>query len=189
MKVEEAIKRRRTIRKFKDKEVSFKTLKKLADAGRLAPSGMNLQPLEFLIVDDQELGKKIFRNSGWAGSVEWSPSEEERPRAYIVILANREVRSEGYEHDSGLAAENICLSAVSEGLGTCILGSIDKKALRSFLNVPSSREIDIAIGIGYPDHESKIEEFEGSKDYWRDENSDFHVPKKSLKSLIHRNKF
>lgn len=67
MNTEKAIKRRRSIRKFKDKEVPYKTLKEIVNSGRLAPSAMNRQPSEYLIVDDQELVKRIFSSTSWAG--------------------------------------------------------------------------------------------------------------------------
>lgn len=51
---------RRTIRKFKQLDISIEVLKKIVNAGRLAPSAGNLQPLEYLIATDNSLKGKIF---------------------------------------------------------------------------------------------------------------------------------
>ena len=63
-------------------------LKKFVDAARLAPSAANLQPLEFLIVDDKDLCGKIFKTLSWAVYIKprWTPAENERPVSYIIML-------------------------------------------------------------------------------------------------------
>lgn len=179
MDVKKAVKERRSIRKFKRDKVSREKLKDLINAARLAPSAMNKQPLEFIAVDRPELEKKIFNSSGWAGSVSWSPDIEERPPAYIVILADLDIDRSYFEYDAGLAAENICLSALREGLGSCLIASFDKSEIRDILKVPGGKEICLAVGLGYPDQESVFHNDEGSLDYWMDEKRTFHVPKKN----------
>jgi len=62
MSIYETIISRRTIRKFDQKKIDPEILKKIVNAGRLAPSAANLQPLEYLIVDDEDLTKKLFPN-------------------------------------------------------------------------------------------------------------------------------
>ncbi|NIQ07753.1 MAG: nitroreductase [Candidatus Korarchaeota archaeon] len=189
MKVRDAIKKRRSIRKFKDKCVTYEKLKELILAARMAPSAANRQPLEYLIVDAPHLERKIFPHTHWAGYLDWEPSKEERPRAYILILIEKKKRSNWYKYDVGAAAENICLSAVANGLGTCLVGAIDRKRIRSILNVPETKRIDLAIAIGYPAHESTVDEAEGDIKYWMDEQGKFHVPKRTLEQLLHRNRF
>ena len=60
MNVYEAVTRRRSIRRFTDKAVPRAILEKCVDAARLTPSAMNLQPCEYIIVDDKELLPKVF---------------------------------------------------------------------------------------------------------------------------------
>jgi len=57
---------RRTIRKFKQVEIPVDILKKLVNAGRLAPSAGNRQPLEYFIATDNDLKVKIFSTLSWA---------------------------------------------------------------------------------------------------------------------------
>jgi nitroreductase len=51
--------------------------------------------------------------------------------------------------DIGIATENICLQALAEGLGTCIIGWFDEGRLRSILGIPSSKRIELIITLGY----------------------------------------
>lgn len=190
MKLREAIRKRRSIREFKDKQVSYKILKELVKTAQIAPSAANIQPLEYVIVDSTELEKKLFNYTHWAGYLDWNPSKEARPRAYILVLVDKEKMTESYKYDVGAAAENICLTAVENGLGTCILGAIDKESIRELLHIPEKKKLDLAIGIGYPDQKSTIEEAEnGNIHYRRDANGNFYVPKRKLEDILHRNIF
>jgi len=191
MDVEQAINERRSIRSFKDKRVSHTKLEKLVAAAHLAPSARNQQPLEFVIVDRKQLERQLFTHTRWAGGVDWQPSEQQRPRAYILILINKNVKTDNYQHDVGLAAANICLQAVEEGLATCLLGSIERQPVRDLLNVPKDKKIDVAVAVGYPDQRSVVEmNNKGSAtSYWRDEQGTFHVPKRRLDKIVHHNGF
>jgi nitroreductase len=52
--------------------------------------------------------------------------------------------------DIGIAAEHFCLQAAEEGLGTCMLGWFDEKAVKNLLSIPNSRHIGLLISLGYP---------------------------------------
>ena len=130
MGVYETIVRRRTIRCFENKRVSYQALERCVNAARLAPSAANLQPCEYLIIDEENLLDKVFATLKWAGYItDGRPAELEVPRAYIIILINRDIHTEGYQHDIGFAAENITLTALEEGIGSCCLGAIDRLSL------------------------------------------------------------
>ncbi len=185
------IKKRRTIRQFKPDEIPDRILIKVVDAGRLAPSAANLQPLEFVVVKEPEQRKKIFSCLRWAAYISpaGDPKPGHEPAAYVVILVNTEVRDKGYEYDVGAAAENIILAALTQGLGSCWLISVDREAVRSILSVPDKYRIDSVIALGYPDEAPVVEDFSGSVRYWKDENGILHVPKKKLESVVHFNRF
>ena len=93
MKIYNAIISRRTIRKFRQKPIKLSILKRMVNAGRLAPSAGNLQPLEYVIAVDDALREKIFPNVRWARDIapEGNPKNNERPVAYIIILVNKEI--------------------------------------------------------------------------------------------------
>ncbi len=188
MGVYKTIVRRRTIRRFQDKEIPYQVLERCVNAARLAPSGSNQQPCEYLAIDEKSLLSKVFSTLSWAGYItDGRPVESEVPRAYIVILVNSNIRSEGYQHDVGFAAENITLTALEEGVGSCCLGSIDRKALRKNLNIPPRYLIDLVVALGYPEESPLEEPWRDSVKYWKDEKRVLHVPKRNLKEILHRN--
>ncbi len=191
MRVHEAILKRRSIRLFEQKEISKKKLEKLIEAARVAPSSSNLQPLEYILVNEKKLISKVFFTLAWAGYVapKRNPPEGKRPVAYIVVLVNKEIREKSYERDLGASVENILLSAVEEGIGSCWIGSIKKKKLRSILNVPKNYLIDSVIALGYPAEEPLMEEMKNSTKYYLDNFNRLHVPKRKLQDILHWNKF
>jgi nitroreductase len=95
MNVYEATIKRRTIRRFKQKPIPLETLKKLVNAGRLAPSTANLQPIEYIIIDGADLVENVFETLKWAGYISpaGNPPQGERPVAYIIVLANKKKNS------------------------------------------------------------------------------------------------
>ncbi len=183
MNVYKTILKRRTIRVFKKKKISKKILEKLVNAGRLAPSARNLQPLEFLVVNKNL--DKIFKNVKFGGEIE---NSKNKPVSYIIILVNKKINSKNYQYDSGLASANIILSAEEEGIGSCLMGAIEREKIRRVLNIPSSYIIDLVIALGYPKEEPVTEESE-EVSYWRDEKEKLHVPKRKIENLLHWNEF
>lgn len=190
MDVYEAVLLRRSIRQFKQKPIKKEKLKKLVNAGRLAPSAANLQPIEYFIVDDKKLCSKIFETIGWAGYIKpkWTPSENKRPVAYIVILS-KDSSKEWNIRDASLASENIVLVAESEGIGSCILLNINKVKIKEILKIPDEVNIDSLIALGYKDEKCIVEDFKDSVQYFRDDGEILHVPKKKLDDILHVNEF
>lgn len=183
--------KRRSIRKFKQDAVLLRILKKLVNAARLAPSGANLQPLEFIVINDKKTRGRIFETLAWAGyiSPEGTPGEHERPTAYILVLVNTRIRKENYQWDAGAAMENMILAALEQGLGSCWIGSINKSSLSGILKIPPHFIIDSIMALGYPEENPKIEKLKNDCKYWKDSLGRLHVPKRNLSAIIHFNKF
>jgi nitroreductase len=178
----------RSYRRFDQSvEVSTETLKELVDLARNSASATNRQPLKYILSNEPEKNAKIFETVGWAGLLrDWpGPSEGERPSAYIVILLDKEIAADaGCDH--GIAAQSILLGAVEKGLGGCMLGSANKPELRKNLNIPEKYEIALVIAIGKPNETVVLEVLEPGQpfQYWRDEKSVHHVPKRKLGDII-----
>lgn len=191
MSVYDLILKRRSIRRFRQEKIPYPILEKLANAARLAPSAANLQPLEYIIVDDKNICALIFPNLRWAAYIapQGTPPEGKRPTAYIVVLANREIKAKDYGCDVGAAVENILLTALEEDIGTCWIQSIEKESLRQILKVPASYEIDSVVALGYKAEDPVVEEMTNSVKYWLDDQGTLHVPKRKLKNILHRNRF
>ena len=155
----EAIKKRRTIRRFLQDPIPFNDLKDLIDAARLAPSGGNLQPCEFMVIDDANLLEGVFSTLAWAAYLgqEGKPKEGEKPVAYIVVLINKEKQTSTPYADVSAAIENILLSAFAKGIGTCWIGSVQKEKLTQFLNIPENYSIQYVVALGYPAEKAVVE--------------------------------
>lgn len=186
MDVEEAIYKRRTIRRFKQKPIPLEILKKLVDYARVAPAGNNIQAVEYIIVHSEDMREKIFpllKWAGWLPEKERTPEKGRRPTAYIVVLINTDIKKNA-DFEEGAAIENILLGAVKEKIGTCWMGSNNREELRKLLKIPDNYEIKHIISLGYPDEESKIDPYKGSFKYWKDEDGMMHVPKRNLDDII-----
>lgn len=188
MDVGDAIASRRSIRRFRQRRISYGVLTDAVDLARLAPSASNLQPLEFIVVDELELCASVFEWLAWAGYVRplRDPSPDKRPVAYIVVLVNTKI-SRSAARDVGAAVQNLILATAAEGIGSCWIGSIDKARIAELLGVPESLDVDSVVALGYPDEQPVVEESSGSVKYWLDEADVLHVPKRPLREVLHRN--
>jgi len=187
MKFEEIIYKRRTIRRFKQDPIPLETLKKLVDYARVAPMAKNVQALDFIIVENLEIRKKLFPLVGWAGSLpqdQRTPEEGREPTAYIILLVNNNIKPAYVDFDVGAAAENILLGAVTFGLGSCWMGNVRFQKLKALLEIPDFYVIKQVISLGIPDEESMMEPFSDSFKYWKDEKGNMHVPKRALDDVI-----
>lgn len=186
MTVYEAATSRRTIRKFTQKPIPLEKLEGFVNAARLAPSGANMQPLKYAIVNDPAVVQKIFENVKWAAYIApaGNPAEGEKPTAFIIVLADTKIRASGYEMDAGAAIENLILSAWEEGIGCCWMASIDKEAIRNIIGADETLPVISAIALGYKGEEPKLEVLSDSVKYWKDDSGRLHVPKRSLKEVL-----
>jgi nitroreductase len=186
----EKITSRRTIRKYVRKDIPRNVFIKCVDAARLSPSSMNLQPLKYMIVNDQRLLEKVFSTLKWAGYLpDYHPSKEEMPSGYIVILLDKDIRK-SYGVDPGIAAMSISMVAYEEELGSCILGAIDKPKLRRILNLPENLEIILVVALGYPAENPIVDRVkDGDIKYWLDSDQVLHVPKRDLEDILKWNEY
>jgi nitroreductase len=184
----EKIRNRRTIRKYLQKAVPEQILLKCVDAARLSPSGGNLQPLRYIIVNDPKLLKPVFSTLSWAVYLpEYYPTEEEMPQAYVVLLLDKNGRTP--IHDASIASMSISMVAYDEGVGSCILASVDREKLRAVLKVPEDLAVSLVVALGYPAENPMVEPVnDGAIKYWLDENAVLHVPKRDLKDIVRWNK-
>ncbi|MEA3308307.1 MAG: nitroreductase family protein [Chloroflexota bacterium] len=182
------IRKNRSYRRFDQQvKIAEATLRELVELARLSASGANRQPLKFVLSATAAQNARIFPCLHWAGYLrDWDgPAAGERPTAYIVILGDTEI-NESCGVDHGIAAQSIMLGATERGLGGCILGAVEREALREVLALPARYEILLVLALGKPVEEVVIESVPESGDikYWRDEAGVHHVPKQSLAELI-----
>jgi len=187
MSTYDLILKRRTIRKFEQKQIPKKILLNCVNAARLAPSAANIQPLEYIIITKNL--DKIFPHTRWAGYLKnGAPKKDERPVAYIIILSNENINPKA-KYDAGIATENIILTALEKRISSCLIGSLNREELIKILDIPKNYTIELVIALGYPKQESVEEKFTGDIKYWLDKKGILHVPKKNLNKIIHEEKF
>lgn len=188
MYFKELVAANRTRRKFdQSRPMDVETLVELVDLARLTPSGMNKQPLKYIVTADPAQCDEIFPLLGWAGYLkDWrGPEEGERPTGYIVILLDKDVAdSPGCDH--GIVSQTIMLGAVEKGYGGCIIGTVNRKKLTKIFDIPENFETLLILALGVPAQEVVIESLpsDGKIEYWRGTDGKHHVPKRSLNEMI-----
>ena len=188
MKFRELVEQNRTRRKFdQSRPVRAEELVELVELTRFVPTGMNLQPLKYIVTADQAQCAEIFPLLGWAGYLkEWKgPVEGERPTGYIVVMLDRDLaESPGCDH--GIAAQTIMLGAVDKGYGGCMIATVNRKKLAGIFDLSDRYEILLVLALGVPAQEVVVESLpsDGSIKYWSGEDGKHHVPKRSLKELL-----
>lgn len=188
MEFKELVRKNRSYRRFDESvRIDKDIIRELIDLARLSASSANRQPLKYIISNDSAKNSLIFTHLGWAGYLEdWDgPDEGERPSAYIIILGDHSI-SRSISCDHGIAAQSILLGAVEKGLGGCIIGSIKKDRLRKDLHIAPQYKILLVIALGLPVENVVIEPLGTNGDirYWRDNEGNHHVPKRSLDQII-----
>ncbi len=186
--VAELLRRNRSYRRFhQDQPIEQQTLLELIELTRLCPSSANRQPLRYLVACSPEQNAKIFPHLAWAGALkDWpGPDEGQRPAGYIIILGDVKNPS-SLNVDSGIAAQSMLLGAVEQGLGGCMVGSIDRDGLRQELNVPDEYVIVMVVALGRPKETVVLEDAKDTDDviYWRDRQDVHHVPKRTMAELV-----
>jgi nitroreductase len=162
MEVFDAIQKRRSIRKYKRKELPEELLEKLLEAARLAPTGMNRQPWELVVVKSQATKDRLVPVC--------------RDQKFIsdcsVFIAGVDVPEEKWHRvDIAIAMEHIVLEAVELGLGTCWIGAFQPDKVKEMLGIPRDRDVVACMVVGYPDESPPPK------------------PKKPLSQLVKREKY
>ncbi len=176
MELFEAIKSRRSIRRYKADAIEDKKIEAILEAGRWAPSWANTQCSRFIVVRDPQIKAKIadtmmtiklpdkaVPNAG-AKAINAAP---------VVIVVCAEIGRSGSEpgssgkgeyvtdkgdwfmFDTALATQNMVLAAHALGLGTVILGDFDTARAEKLLGIPGGYRIVTFFPVGVPDHIGK----------------------------------
>ena len=150
MEAYKCILKRRSIRKFLDKSINQKQIKKLLEAAMAAPSAINRQPWEFYVIKDKQTQSKIKQVAHYYNY---------NSSLLIVVAGNKHYFIPGakelWVEDCSAATENILLAATEMGLGSVWCGIYPKQeridAVAKILNTPKKIIPFSLIHIGYPD--------------------------------------
>ena len=164
MEVLEAIKTRRSIRKYRPTTVDGKTIELVLEAARWAPSWKNTQCWRFIVVRHGNIKTELSDMLGV------NPAADALGQAPVVIVACAELGKSGYNRDgqpttdkgdwymfdAALAMQNLVLAAHSLGLGTVHIGLFDAKMAATILQVPPGFCVVAMTPLGYPDESPEI---------------------------------
>ena len=186
METRDAIRARRSIRRFTGGPVPADALRELLDLARYYPSAGNRQPLKFAAFASENACAAIFARLHWAAYLkDFAIAENQRPRAYILIFGDRSVAAD-FGFSCGAAAEAILLGAVSLGLCACCLGLAEPAALAGELGFPADKyELLNVIALGCSAQKSRAADGGGVR-YYEDADGGLVVPKRPLSETVLR---
>jgi nitroreductase len=163
----EAIRTRRSIRKFNDQPVEDEKLLAVLEAVRLSPSWANMQCWRMVVVKDKALREKLsefsyvesfFAAKGYKSN----PSKKALAEAPVVIVLCADPERSGvlggqnyYLVDAGIASENLMLAARGLGLGTVFVGIYDEEKIKGLLNIPAPVRVVGLFPLGHAAEEKK----------------------------------
>ena len=173
MDVFEAIRGRRSVRKYRPDPITKEQLDAVLEAARWAPSWANTQCWKFLVVRDDELKGRLADTL-----TSTNPAITAIKQAPILIVACAEKGRAGYKRgeaatdkgdwfmfDVALAMQNMALAAHALGLGTVHVGLFDAQKAEEIIDVPPGMAVVEMMPLGYPDEEptaprrKELEEF------------------------------
>lgn len=164
------IKTRRSVREYLDTPLSEETITQIIDAGRYAPTGLNLQPWRFVVVQNKEMLKKLsvyaqpilvknLEGRNDAGAVNFLKRLKNKNfnllyDAPVLILVIGSKNNALTDYDCSMCAGNMMLAAHSLGLGSCWIGGASviqqSEELMSELKIPQNYKIVAPLIFGYP---------------------------------------
>lgn len=140
----ETVEKRRSIRKFRPNPIPDRDLKKILEAGRLAPSGGNRQPWSFIVVRKPETKKKLAAVANLQRFIADADT-------VLIALGDPAVSKSLYKQDPMIAIEHMVLASTALGYGTCWIGAFNENDVKEIAKVPENMTVIALLPIGVPD--------------------------------------
>lgn len=149
MKVSDAIRTKRAVRKFLETPISDDVAKAILNAGRRSQSSKNNQGWQFIAVQDKPTLKALSECGEWAGHIAGAA-------LCIAILTPDPAEKFQTMFDAGQAAAFMQLAAWELGVGSCPASLYDFERTRQILQFPPEWHLRIALSFGYAADEEKL---------------------------------
>ena len=161
MDVSQAIRTRRSIRKYKQETVPHKVIEEIVADAAYAPSWKNTQIARYVLVEDRTTIDKMAEEM----VLDFKLNEKTLKNCPAVMVLTYVTGRSGYERDgsfstplathwqsfdAGIAAQTFCLSAHALGLGTVIMGIYDPAEVAKVVEIPDGQEVAALIALGHP---------------------------------------
>lgn len=155
MKLEEAINKRHSVRKFKSKKVKIGDLLEAIDAAIKSPAAGNIHNLKFVIIDDQQSKNEIAKQSQqfWLSEAQFiilvcsDPTKITRSYDNRGLIYSRQ--------QAGAAIQNFLLRVTDLGLSSCWVGSFCDEIIKQNLKIPENINLEAILPVGYEIKKSK----------------------------------
>lgn len=145
MNVYQAIHSRRSVRKYTSAPVPREVLERIVKAGIEAPSGVNAQWRQYVIVDDPAVMERMREMSG---------TLQTAPAAIVILIDPQPTKyGEFWVQDASAAMQNMLLTTTAEGYAACwVEGAVRycEDELRALLHVPESLRVWSLLSVGLP---------------------------------------
>ena len=181
MDIMELLATRRTYRRFLQKPVPAGVVADMVEAVRLSSCGANRQAIRLVVVQSPAMVAKVQPLVKWAAYLppeQGVPKPGEQPVLFVAVIQDASIPGDK-DTDAGIALAN--LTAWAKGVGSCIMGAIDRPRLTELLGLSENEKLHSMVALGYPAHASRVvplTEATGVK-YYLDENRDYCVPKRA----------
>ncbi len=160
----EAIEKRKSIRRLKNKAVSRKDIEKIIEAACLAPSAMNQQPWKFVVIEDAEKKKKIrsaYNECRKALGVYEQDTEFVENGTLVAVFMEPEKHRPVFS--TALAVENLLLAATALGYGSIVMTAPvshepSNELICRLCKKPDGLELAALLIIGYSDEDPERKE-------------------------------
>jgi len=139
----EAIKNRRSIRKYKDVPVPEEKLARVLEAARIAPSAGNRQEWKFIVVKDKATRDRLVeacRGQTFVGQA-----------GAVIVACATDPSRKWHMVDVAIAVDHMTLAAYEAGLGTCWIGAYEEDKVKEILGIPSGVKVVVLLPVGVPD--------------------------------------
>ena len=137
----EAIRKRRSVRDFTGDAIPKEDMEQIVDAGRLAATGYNNQPWDFIVVTERAMIEKLKVASQWM----------EKAGAIIAVVLDPASRF--WVEDGAAAVENMLIASTALGYGSCWLEGYTlprEEEFKKLLRVPEDKRLLTLVPIGVP---------------------------------------
>jgi len=137
----EAIRKRRSVRRYTGEPIPREDLEKIIDAGRLAASGSNRQPWDFIVVTDRGMIDQLKVAAQWM------------EKAAAIIAVVMDPSSRWWVEDGSAAVENMLIASTALGYGSCWLEGYTlprEEEFKALLDIPKEKRLLTLVPIGVP---------------------------------------
>jgi nitroreductase len=136
MSLLDVILRRRSIRRYENKDISEEVLQQILETGRQAPSAANRQPIHFVIVNDHDT-LKILCDTLFSADIKSLLTGK-----WAIV-------------DTTIAMQNMVIAAWTFGIGSCWIGACNEEKVKGLLKIPDKWKVVALVTLGYPAEQPK----------------------------------